>query len=167
MASGTGSNQARVFDTVESTPISKQEAYSLAKQQFYNEVHAFFKDLEVINKQAFADAGVVNYRPYKAETLASLVIQRSGSGGLEDWKRNNSNPGPWSVNNPGALNYNSAKGTYPSYNTFYDGLLAVNSYYNYADGVLALGRQGPDRFLLPKDTAIDELEYIKLKTKGS
>jgi hypothetical protein len=148
-------------------PLSKQQAYSAAKQQFYDQVNAFFKHLDPLNIQAYKDAGVVNYVPYKGETLASLVIQRSGSGGLEDWKRNNTNPGPWSINNPGGLNFDSSTGTYPSFKTFYDGLLAVNSYYNYGDGVGSNGKQGSDRFLLPADNTINELEYIQLKSKGS
>lgn len=149
------------------SPLSKQQAYSMAKQQFYEQVNAFFKHLETLNIQAYKEAGVVNYIPYKGETLASLVIQRSGSGGLEDWKRNNSNPGPWSINNPGYLNFNSSTGTYPSYKTFYDGLLAVNNYYNYGEGVGSNGNQGSDRYLLRADNKMNELEYIQLKSKGS
>ena len=161
-------NLVSTFDTMDAlVPLSKQEAYSAAKQQFYDEVHAFFAHLEKLNIQAYQDAGVGNYKPYKGETLAGLVIQKSGSGGLEDWKRNNSKPGPWSINNPGCLNFNPSTGTYPAYDTFYDGLIAVNSYYNYGINVASNGKQGSDRFLLPANNTMNELEYIQLKSKGS
>ena len=163
---GPGNNAMSVGTFEVTTPLSKQQAYAEAKQQFYNQVTAFFKHLETLNIQAYKDAGVVDYVPYKGETLAGLVIQRSGSGGLEDWKKNNTKPGPWSINNPGGLGYDSSTGTYPSYKSFYEGLLAVNSYYNYCQGVPANGSQGADRFLLPIDSTMNELEYIQMKSKG-
>ena len=146
---------------------SKQQAYTMAKSKFGNETKNYYGHLENLNKEAYSEAGVTDYKPYKAETLAGIVTQRSGNGGLEDWKANNTKrPGAWSLNNPGNLGFDPRTGRSNQYDSYSEGMKAVNNYYNYGKGVSANGRQGSDRFLLPADNAKSETDYISLKSKG-
>lgn len=151
--------------------LSKQEAYSKAKAQFTRETSAYYNHLEDLNKQAYKEAGVTDYKPYSADTMTGLVIQRSGSGGLEDWKANNTQrPGAWALNNPGGLGFDAKTGRSNQYDTFNQGMEAVNNYYNYGTGVSANGRQGSDRYLLPTTNnanATGQFDYIKQKSIGT
>lgn len=147
---------------------SKQEAYALAKEKFNKENKDYFNHLEKVNNEAYKEAGVTNNKPYSSNTLAGLVTQRSGNGGLEDWKANNTQrPGAWALNNPGGLGFDAKTGRANQYDTYGDGMKAVNNYYNYGSSVSANGRQGTDRYLLPSGNKGSELDYIASKSKGT
>ena len=93
-------------------------------------------------------------------------MQKSGSGGLEDWKRNNTQrPGPAAVNNPAGLGHDARTGTYTKYETFNDGVKATTEYYNFGVGVQANQLQGTDRMLLPSDWKGTPSDYIIKKSK--
>lgn len=152
--------------------VSRDQAYATAKTEFINSLKAYNKHVSQINRDAYAEAGVKKYQPYSEDTLTGLVVSRSGSGGLDDWKSGNTQkPGSWSTNNPGGLGFDSNTGTYNGYSTYQDGIQAVNDYYNYGVGVPA-GRSGTDKFLLPKNFSGSvfgsktELDYILVKSVG-
>lgn len=152
-----------------SSGLSKDQAYQQAKTEYSDQLKSRFEHENKLNEQAFKAAGVDKYKPYSAETMASLAMQKSNGGGLEDWKKNTNWKGPASVNNPGGLGHNARTGTYNSYKSFDDGIKAMNGYYNYGEGVPA-GRHGKDRFLLPsgtpKTSGNSELQYIDKISKG-
>jgi len=147
---------------------SRNEAYEAAKRQYSEETKAYYKHLEGIDKKAYAEAGVPNYSPYSAETLAGLAMTKSGAGGLDDWKNNNTaRPGPAEVNNPLGVGYIANRNKYNGYNTWEEGLKAGNEYYNYGVGVIPSGSKGPDRYLKPSSlTSKDEFEYIRKAALG-
>lgn len=145
---------------------SKEAAYARAKQQYIDETNAHFEYTNKLSADAYKEAGVSNYKPYPPETLTAEALQKSGSGGLEDWKRNNTQrPGPAAVNNPSGLGYEVKTGTYNKYDTFNDGVKATTEYYNFGIGVPSFGQQGQDRLLLPNDWKGSPGDYIATKSK--
>lgn len=148
--------------------MSRNEAYESSKRQYSEETKAYYKHLEGIDKKVYAEAGVPNYSPYSAETLAGLAMTKSGAGGLDDWKSNNTaRPGPAEVNNPLGVGYIANRNKYNGYNTWEEGLKAGNEYYNYGVGVIPSGSQGPNRYLKPNNlTTKDEAEYIRKAALG-
>lgn len=146
--------------------LSKDQAYAQAKQQYINQTKEHFAHTNKLTAEAYAANGVVDYKPYPAETLAAETLQKSGSGGLEDWKRNNTQrPGPAAINNPGGLGFDARTGTYNKYNSFDEGVKATTEYYNFGNGVPTNGNQGQDRLLLPKDWKGTANDYIVKKSK--
>jgi hypothetical protein len=149
-----------------SSGLSKEQAYAEAKQQYIEQTKSHFAHTNKLTAEAYAENGVSNYKPYPAETLAAETLQKSGSGGLEDWKRNNTQrPGPAAINNPSGLGFDARTGTYNKYNSFNDGVKATTEYYNFGNGVPANGNQGQDRLLLPKDWKGSASDYIVKKSK--
>jgi hypothetical protein len=145
--------------------MSKQQAYTKAKAQYENQVGSFFKHLETANTQAYAQAGVNGVVPYSADTMKALAIQRSGVGGLNDWRAGNTTAlGPAALNNPMGVGGNPAIGRYNKFDTFEQGLQAGSDYYNYGVGVSVNKNTASDRLLLPDTWRGKELEYIKRKT---
>lgn len=146
--------------------VTKDMAYSKAKQQYIAETKAHFEYTNKLTAESYAEAGISNYKPYPADTLTAEALQKSGSGGLEDWKRNNTQrPGPAAVNNPAGLGFDARTGTYNKYDTFNDGVKATTEYYNFGIGVPSNGRQGQDRLLLPSDWKGTPSDYITKKSK--
>jgi antitoxin component of MazEF toxin-antitoxin module len=146
---------------------SRNEAYEAAKRQYSEETKAYYQHLEEADKKAYAEAGVPNHKPYSSETLAGLAMTKSGAGGLDDWKSNNTaRPGPAEVNNPLGVGYIAERNKYNGYNTWEEGLKAGNEYYNYGVGVIPSGRNGPNRYLLPSDVKGSEAEYIRKASLG-
>jgi len=144
---------------------TKDRAYDEAKEQYIAETKAHFEYTNKLSKEAYDAVGITNYKPYPAETLKAEVLQKSGSGGLEDWKSNNTRPGPASVNNPAGLAFDARTGTYTKYETFNDGIKATTEYYNFGTGVPANRNQGRDRLLLPSDWTGKPSDYIIKKSK--
>jgi hypothetical protein len=147
---------------------SRNEAYEVAKRQYSEETKAYYKHLEDIDKKAYAEAGSIGNKPYSADTLAGLAMTKSGAGGLDDWKSNNTTrPGPADVNNPLGVGYVANRNKYNGYNTWEEGLKAGNEYYNYGVGVIPSGKKGPNRYLLPANVkTADEAEYIRKAALG-
>jgi hypothetical protein len=144
----------------------KEKAYSKAKEQYIAETTAHFEYTNKLAAEAYAENGITNYKPYPAETLKAEALQKSGSGGLNDWYRNNTNrPGPAAVNNPAGLGFDARTGTYTKYETFNDGVKATTEYYNFGAGVQANQLQGTDRMLLPSDWKGTPSDYIIKKSK--
>ena len=144
----------------------KGTAYSAAKEQYIAETKAHFEHTNKLTAESYAEAGITNYKPYPADTLTSKVLTESGSGGLTDWERNNTQrPGPAAVNNPAGLAFDARTGTYTKYETFNDGVKATTEYYNFGLGVPANGSQGQDRLLLPSDWKGTPSDYITKKSK--
>lgn len=170
-------NPAHVAQTlVDSGNYSKDEAYNTAYEQYKEQVKAKFQHNQAINEEAYKKAGVDNYRPYSADTLTTLAIQRSGAGGLNDWKNNNTQiPGPAALNNPMDLGRSTRNNTTYKYNSFDEGLEAGDEYYNYTQGVRpsairtgvgsSTSKYSYDTFLLPKNkTSNSELDWITVQT---
>jgi len=146
--------------------LNKETAYAQAKEQYIAETKAHFEHTNKITAESYAEAGIKNYKPYPADTLTGEALQKSGSGGLEDWKRNNTQrPGPAAVNNPAGLGYDVKTGTYTKYNSFNEGVKATTEYYNFGAGVPSFGQQGQDRLLLPSDWKGTPSDYITKKAK--
>ena len=146
--------------------LNKETAYAQAKEQYIAETKAHFEHTNKITAESYAEAGIKNYKPYPADTLTGEALQKSGSGGLEDWKRNNTmRPGPAAVNNPAGLGYDVKTGTYTKYNSFNEGVKATTEYYNFGAGVPSFGQQGQDRLLLPSDWKGTPSDYITKKAK--
>jgi len=144
----------------------KEKAYAKAKEQYIAETTAHFEYTNKLAAESYAENGITNYKPYPAETLKAEALQKSGSGGLEDWKRNNTErPGPAAVNNPAGLGHDARTGTYTKYGTFNDGVKATTEYYNFGAGVQANQLQGQDRMLLPSDWKGTPSDYIIKKSK--
>ncbi len=144
----------------------KERAYSTAKEQYIAETKTHFEYTNKLSAESYAEAGITNYKPYPVETLTAEALQKSGSGGLEDWKRNNTQrPGPASINNPSGLGFDAKTGTYNKYETFNDGVKATTEYYNFGIGVPSNGNQGQDRLLLPSDWKGTASDYIAKKSK--
>jgi len=146
--------------------LNKEAAYTQAKEQYIAETKAHFEHTNKLTAEAYNEAGIKNYKPYPADALTGEALQKSGSGGLEDWKRNNTQrPGPAALNNPAGLGYDVKTGTYNKYNSFNDGMKATTEYYNFGSGVPSFGQQGQDRLLLPSDWKGTPSEYITRKAK--
>jgi hypothetical protein len=150
--------------------MRKDKAYEIAKAKYIAEVNANAAHMEKINKQAYAEANVTNVQPYDAKTISSLAFDRSGNGGIEQWKMTANNMGErYSINkaaasnNPAGIGYDGK--TYYRYSDFNDGMSAANEYYNYGNGVRPVNKQGSDRLLLPSNVKTDQLTYIKDKLK--
>lgn len=151
---------------LQASGLSKDQAYAQAKQQYIDQTKEHFAHTNKLTAEAYAANGVVDYKPYPAETLAAETLQKSGSGGLEDWKRNNTQrPGPAAINNPGGLGFDARTGTYNKYSSFDEGVRATTEYYNFGNGVPTNGNQGQDRLLLPKDWKGSANDYIVKKSK--
>ena len=145
---------------------TKDLAYAQAKEQYIAETKAHFEHTNRLTAESYAENGVKNYNPYPAETLTAEALQKSGSGGLEDWKRNNTQrPGPAAVNNPSGLGFDSKTGTYNRYDTFNDGVKATTEYYNFGVGVPSFNQQGQDRLLLPSDWKGTPNDYLVKKSR--
>jgi len=146
--------------------LTKDVAYAQAKEQYIAETKSHFEHTNKLTAESYADARIQNYKPYPADTLTGEALQKSGSGGLEDWKRNNTQrPGPAAVNNPSGLGYDVKTGTYNKYNSFNDGAKATSEYYNFGVGAPSFGQQGQDRLLLPSDWKGTPSDYITKKAK--
>lgn len=162
----TVDNPAEVAQTLVDGGMKKEDAYTTAKQQYIEQTKAHFEHTNKLTAEAYAEAGVQNYKPYPVDTLKAEALQKSGSGGLEDWKRDNTmRPGPAAVNNPSGLGFDARTGTYNKYETFNDGVKATTEYYNFGIGVPANGNQGQDRLLLPSDWTGKPSDYIVKKSK--
>jgi hypothetical protein len=152
------------------TPLNKQQAYLKAREQFEREVRANTSHMEAVNKQAYQDVDITDVQPYSADTMTSLILTRSGNGGLEDWKSNSSGKlnSAAASNNPAGIGYDSSTKKYYRYNNFTDGVAAGNTYFNYGAGVKSSGSQGADRMLLPSNiNKTDQYNYITTKLKGN
>ena len=147
---------------------SRDQAYVAAKKQYSEEINAYYKHIEEIDKKAYAQAGVPNNSPYSAETLSGLAMTKSRGGGLDDWKINNTtNQGPAALNNPLGVGYIAERNKYNAYSSWEQGLKAGNEYYNYGVGVVPGGRNGPNRYLKPSSVPLkDEAEYIRKAALG-
>jgi len=144
----------------------KEKAYSKAKEQYIAETKAHFEYTNKLAAESYAENGITNYKPYPAETLKAEALQKSGTGGLNDWYRNNTErPGPAAVNNPAGLGFDARTGTYTKYETFNDGVKATTEYYNFGAGVQPNQLQGTDRMLLPSDWKGSPSDYIIKKSK--
>lgn len=146
--------------------FSKEQAYTQAKKEYSEQLLAKFEHLDTLNMMAFMK--VDKYKPYAPETMTAIALEKSNAGGLEDWKKNTEWKGPATLNNPGGLGHDVRTGRYNKYDSFDQGVAAINDYYNYGVGVPA-GRRGPDRYLLPRSftgssaptkTGNTELKYI-------
>lgn len=148
--------------------MTRQEAYNTAKKEYITQINAYNTHMEGINKQAYEQAGVKDYKPYSADTMNAMSLSRSRAGGLEDWKNNETVAGPAANNNPAAIGYDSSNRNYYKYDSFTQGLNAANEYFNFGNQVKALGKQGQERLLLPSSTPQQELNYLtnKLSNKG-
>lgn len=151
---------------LQASGLSKDQSYAAAKKQYIDQTKEHFAHTNKLTAEAYAANGVVDYKPYPAETLAAETLQKSGSGGLEDWKRNNTQrPGPAAINNPSGLGFDARTGTYNKYDSFDEGVKATTEYYNFGNGVPTNGNQGQDRLLLPKDWKGTANDYIVKKSK--
>lgn len=147
--------------------LSRDQAYSQAKKEYVEQLNAKNKILEEINKKAYAESGVGNYRPYGADTMTQLAITRSGAGGLDTWKSGKAeNVGSSIYNNPAGTGYDKSNNSYYRYNNFDEGVEASNDYFNYAANVKSKNKQDAERLLLPKDFKGNELEYLNKKLKS-
>ena len=159
-------NPVATAQTLVDGGMKKEDAYTTAKQQYIDQTKAHFQHSNKLSTEAYTEAGITNYKPYPADTLTSEALQKSGSGGLEDWKRNNTErPGPAAVNNPSGLGFDSRTGTYNKYETFNDGMNATTEYYNFGTGVPAFNQQTQNRLLLPSDWKGSPADYIMKKSK--
>lgn len=147
--------------------MSKKEAYAQAKAQYETELGGYFNHLETANKHGYAQAGVSGVQPYSADTMKSLAIQRSGAGGLNDWRAGNTTmPGPADLNNPMAIGGDPTIGRYGKFDSFEQGLKAGNDYYNYGSGIKSNAIKADDRLLLPTTWKGSQLDFIKMKSVG-
>lgn len=152
---------------LKSSGKSTEQAYKIAKEQYINQVNAHSRHMEGINKQAYEQAGVKDYKPYSAQTMSAMAITKSGSGGLEAWKDKVTNvSGPAITNNPSGIGYDKTTGRYQQFNSFNDGMAAANEHFNYGVGVKAIGKQGSDRLLLPAKRTGSEIDFLNGKLKG-
>ncbi len=163
----TVNNPVTVADNLVKSGVSKKDAYAQAKTQYENELGDYFDHIEKANKQAYAQAGVSGVQPYNADTMKALALQRSGVGGLNDWKIGNTTaPGPAGLNNPMAVGGDPKTGRYAKFNNFEEGLKAGADYYNFGSGVSSGVNKPADRLLLPSDWKGSQLEYIRRKSAG-
>jgi hypothetical protein len=135
---------------------SKDQAYKMAADQWEKDKADYFGKLNQVTKDTYKgtnEQDITKYRPYDADAMSKVA----GDGGLEDWKRGNTQrPGPWALNNPAGLGQDVKTGRYYQYPTLEDGLRAQHEYYNYGIGVpvgstSAGGTKLPDRYLLPTE----------------
>lgn len=164
-------NPVEVAQVLVESGKSKQEAYNLAKSRYEQQLGNYFKHVEDANKKAYEQAGLSNQiRPYSAETMTALALQRDGVGGLNNWKIGNTTMlGPSALNNPMGVGGNPTIGRYGKFNSWEDGLKAGSDYYNYGVGVSSNATRAGDRFLLPSGQPRDvkqELRYISTKSAG-
>jgi hypothetical protein len=163
-------NPVTVAEALVESGKSKKEAYEIAKDRYEQQLGDHFKHIEDANKKAYAQAGVTGIRPYSADTMKALAIQRDGHGGLNNWKVGNTTMlGPSELNNPMGVGGNPTIGRYGKFNSFDEGLRAGSDYYNYGAGVTTSPTKAGDRFLLPSTQPTDvtkELKYITTKSAG-
>lgn len=179
-------NPVTVAEALVESGKSKKEAYETAKARYEQQLGDYFKHVEDANKKAYAQAGVTGVKPYSADTMKALAIQRDGHGGLNNWKVGNTTMlGPSALNNPMGVGGNPTIGRYAKFDSWQDGLKAGSDYYNYGAGVTNSPTRAADRFLLPSDygtaqgragragqattgksTAQQELDYINRKSAG-
>lgn len=163
-------NPVTVAEALVSEGKSKKDAYELAKTRYEQQLDAYYKHIEAANKKAYAEAGVTDVRPYSADTMKALALQRDGVGGLNNWKVGNTTMlGPSALNNPMGVGGNPTIGRYGKYNSWEEGLKAGSDYYNYGVGVSTSPTRSNDRLLLPANTssgAKNELRHISIKSSG-
>lgn len=163
-------NPVEVAEALVSEGRSKKDAYDLAKNRYEQQLGSYYQHIEAANKKAFAEAGVSDVKPYSAETMKALAIQRDGVGGLNNWKAGNTTMlGPSALNNPMGVGGNPTIGRYGKYNTWQDGLKAGSDYYNYGVGVSSGANRASDRLLLPTNSPSgvkNELKHISIKSAG-
>ncbi len=163
-------NPVVVAETLVGEGRSKKDAYDTAKSRYEQQLDAYYKHIEAADKKAYAEAGVTDVRPYSAETMKALALQRDGIGGLNNWRVGNTTAlGPSAVNNPMGVGGNPTIGRYGKYNTWEEGLKAGSDYYNYGVGVSTSPTKANDRLLLPSTApsgAKNELKHISVKSAG-
>lgn len=161
-------NPVEVAEALVGEGRSKKEAFDLAKNRYEQQLGSYYQHIEAANKKAFAEAGVTDVKPYSAETMKALAIQRDGVGGLNNWKAGNTTMlGPSALNNPMGVGGNPAVGRYGKYNTWQEGLKAGSDYYNYGVGVTSGANRASDRLLLPVNSPSgvkNELKHISIKS---
>lgn len=163
-------NPVTVAQALVDSGKSKKEAYDIAKDRYEQQLGNYYKHIEEANKKAYAEAGVTDVKPYSADTMKALALQRDGVGGLNNWKVGNTTmPGPSALNNPMGVGGNPTIGRYGKYNSWEEGLKAGSDYYNYGVGVSASPTKANDRLLLPAkgpSGVKDELKHISIKSAG-
>ena len=166
----TVDNPVTVAEALVAEGRSKKDAYDTAKTRYEQQLGDYFKHIEDANKKAYADAGVSDVKPYSAETMKALALQRDGVGGLNNWKAGNTtNLGPSALNNPMGVGGNPTLGRYGKFDSWDAGLKAGSDYYNYGTGVSTTPTKAGDRLLLPANTpagAESELKFINIKSAG-
>ncbi len=166
----TVDNPVTVAEALVSEGKSKKEAYDLAKSRYEQQLGDYYSHLENVNKKAYADAGVTDVKPYSADTMKALALQRDGVGGLNNWKSGNTTSlGPSALNNPMGVGGNPTIGRYGKFNSWDEGLKAGSDYYNFGTGVTASPTKAGDRLLLPANTPSgvnNELKFINIKSAG-
>jgi hypothetical protein len=163
-------NPVSVAEALVASGKSKKEAYETAKARYEQQLGDFYKHIEAANIRAYAEAGVSGVKPYSADTMKALALQRDGVGGLNNWKVGNTTMlGPSALNNPMGVGGNPTIGRYGKYNSWEDGLKAGSDYYNYGVGVTSTPSRANDRLLLPSSVtggAVNELKHISIKSAG-
>ncbi len=166
----TVDNPVTVAQALVDSGKSKKEAYDTAKSRYEQQLDAYYKHIETANKKAYAESGVTDVRPYSAETMKALALQRDGVGGLNNWKVGNTTMlGPSALNNPMGVGGNPTIGRYGKYNSWEEGLKAGSDYYNYGVGVSTSPTRANDRLLLPTNAPAgvkNELKHISTKSSG-
>jgi hypothetical protein len=149
-------NPVAYADELVKEGYSKEAAYKKAQEQWENDKKNYFQALNDVTTKTYqgtTENPITKYRPYSPDAMAT----QAGDGGLEDWRRGNTQrPGSWALNNPAGLGYDVKTGRYNQYPTLEDGLRAQHEYYNYGVGVpvgstSAGGTKLPDRYLLPTE----------------
>ena len=163
-------NPVTVAEALVESGKSKQEAYNIAKSRYEQQLGNYFTHVEDANKKAYAQAGINDVKPYSAETMKALALQRDGIGGLNNWKVGNTTMlGPSALNNPMGVGGNASVGRYGKFDSWDQGLKAGSDYYNYGTGVSTGPTKAGDRLLLPANTpsgVTNELKYISIKSAG-
>lgn len=149
-------NPVQYADELVSQGFSKDAAYKKAQEQWETDKKNYFQSLNDITTNTYQGTNeqpITKYRPYDSAAMS----QQAGDGGLQDWKRGNTQrPGPWALNNPAGLGHDAKTGRYYQYSTLEEGLRAQHEYYNYGVGVpvgstTGKGTRLPDRYLLPTE----------------
>lgn len=149
-------NPVEYADSLVSQGYTKDAAYKMAQEQWDSDKKNYFQALNTVTNNTYqgtSENPITKYRPYSTDAM----VAQAGDGGLEDWRRGNTQrPGPWALNNPAGLGYDARTGTYNQYPSLEDGLRAQHEYYNYGVGVpvgstSAGGTKLPDRYLLPTE----------------
>lgn len=166
----TVDNPVTVAEALVADGRSKKDAYDIAKSRYEQQLGDYFKHIEDANKKAYTAAGVSDVKPYSAEAMKALALQRDGVGGLNNWKAGNTTMlGPSALNNPMGVGGNPTLGRYGKFDSWDAGLKAGSDYYNYGTGVTTTPTKAGDRLLLPAKTPTgveNELKFINIKSAG-